>query len=166
MREMSEKKLSPPGGGNKGEPQQGRPKNSKDKTKRDQKTVKPRTSAEIEDFVGKSMWAKSAQSKISDIITPAVLDHFGKKNLRSLSAKESESLEMFKFSILCSLDPHSDINDSVILDLSKSENKSIPSGSIKLYNKLVGKFISSHGSKPSVDDLRDIQVSVYAIIKK
>lgn len=168
VREMSKERFTggPPGGGNKGEPQQGRPKNSNDKTKREQRAVKPRTSAEIEDFVGKSMWAKSAQAKISDIITPAMLDHFGKKNLRSLSAKESESLEMFKFSILCSLDPHSDINDSVILDVSKAKNATVPSGSIKLYNRLVGKFISSHGRKPSVDDLRDIQVSVYAIIKK
>ena len=70
------------------------------KKKREQRKPKPRTSAQIEDFVGTSMWAKSAQSKISEIVTPAMLDHFGKKNLRSLSAKESDTLEMFKFSLL------------------------------------------------------------------
>ena len=168
VREMSKERFAggPPGGGNKGEPQQGRPKNSKDKEKRDQRTPKPRASAQIEDFVGTSMWAKSAQSKISEIITPAMLDHFGKKNLRSLSAKESDTLEMFKFSLLCSLKPYSEINDLAILELAKSGKSTVPAGSIKLYNKLVGKFISNHGRKPSVDDLRDIQVSVYSIIKK
>tara|TARA_R110000824_G_scaffold9415_10_gene42204 strand:- start:16498 stop:18642 length:2145 start_codon:yes stop_codon:yes gene_type:complete len=149
-----------------GVPQQGRPKNSKDSEKRSQRTPKPKADAEIEDFIGVSLWAKAAQSQISDIISPAMLEHFGKKNLRSLSAKETETLEAFKFSILCSLDPYSQIDKDTILDLAQSGELSVPSGSSELYKKLVGKFVSSHGSSPSVDDLRDIQVCVYSVVKK
>ena len=165
MKDAQKQKFSMPEK-NGGIPQQGRPKNSKDKEKRDQRTPKPKATAEIEDFIGKSMWAKAAQAQISDIITPAMLEHFGKKSLRSLSAKEAETLEEFKFCVLCSIDPHSHIDEAVILNLAQSGETSVPNGSFELYNKLVGKFVSSHGSKPSVDDLRDIQISVYSIIKK
>jgi len=165
MKDASKQRFSGPEQ-NKGEPQQGRPKNSKDTEQRKTRTPKPQTVADIDDFIGTSMWAKAAQSQISTIITPAMLDHFGKKNLRSLSAKETETLETFKFSILCSLDPHSQIDEKSILNLAQSGKVSVPNGSFELYNKLVGKFVASHGRRPSVDDLRDIQVSVYSIIKK
>ena len=165
MKEAQKQKVSVPEKKT-GIPQQGRPKNSKDGKTRDQRTPKPTASADIEDFITKSMWAKAAQSQISDIVTPAMLGHFEKKNLRSLSAKEAETLEVFKFSILCSLDPYSQINEESILNLAQSGETSVPNGFFELYSKLVGKFVSGSGSQPSVDDLRDIQVSVYATMKK
>ena len=152
---------------NTGEPQQGRPNNSKDSQPRERRTVKPRTSASagLYDFVSTNSWAKSAQAKISDIVTPAMLAHFDKKNLRSLSAKETETLESFKFSILCSLEPFSEVDETSVLDLAKSGNSTVPIECIKVYNKLIGQFALTRGTNPSVDDLRDMQASAYSMTK-
>ena len=149
----------------KGVPQQGRPKNSKDSNQRKQKQVKPRTSANLQDFINKSTWAKTAQQKISDIVNPAVLDHFNKKNLRSLSAKEVDELEKLKFTILCAISPYSEITDDSILLMAGSPSLNIPVGSHELYNKLVSQFVENHGHKPTIDHTRDIQASVYAMLR-
>lgn len=149
---------------NKGEPQQGRPKNSNDTKKREPKDVKPRTSAEITDFSSKSIWAKSAQQSISEIVSPAMLEYFGKKNLRSLSSKQTEELELFKFTILSSIEPYSDIDSEKIrqkLDLSVS----LPKEFKTLYSSLISDFVSKIGQNPSIDELRDMQVLVYSTLK-
>jgi len=163
MKDMSNRRF--PSSPDKGEPQQGRPKNSKDQEKRSQKTVKPRTSAEeLKDFSSKSVWAKAAQQAISSIVSPAMLEHFGKKNLRSLSAKQTEQLESFKFALLCSIDPYSDINEETIR-VHINNPTAISREFLSLYSSLSSDFRSKTGRNLSIDELRDIQVVVYSTLK-
>ena len=67
-----------------GRPEDGRPKNAKDQTKRKQREVKPVGNTEI---VTMSMWASDAQAKISETVNPAILAHYDKKSLRELRRK-------------------------------------------------------------------------------
>tara|TARA_R110000765_G_scaffold106595_1_gene197160 strand:- start:3206 stop:5347 length:2142 start_codon:yes stop_codon:yes gene_type:complete len=163
MKDMSQRRF-PSGKEGGGEPQQGRPKNSNDKEKRKTKEVKPRTSAELKDFSSKSMWAKSAQQSISDIVSPAMLKHFGKKNLRSLSAQQTEQLETLKFSLLCSIDPYVKISPEEIMSCINEPSK-ISKEFYSLYSSLISDFASKMGNNPSIDELRDIQVLVYSTLK-
>jgi hypothetical protein len=165
MREMQTQRFSEKKeGAKKGEPQQGRPKNSKDSEKRQDKTVKPRVSADLHEMSSKSMWAKSAQKIISELVSPAMLEHFGKKNLRSLSATQTEQLEVFKFTILCGVEPYSKVTPEIIYALIQSKTN-VPSEYYSLYSELSGDFIAKNGSNPSMDELRDIQAFVYSTLK-
>ena len=93
-----------------GQPQQGRPKNSKDSQKRKTKTFSPQTGASL------NIWALSAQDKISSILNPTLLEFYDKKNMRSLSSDQYSEAEDTKTKILLSLLPFSEINDQIILD--------------------------------------------------
>ena len=66
----------------KGEPQQGRPKNSKDTTKRKERKFAPQTGARLH------IWANSAQDQLAEILNPILLDFYSKKNMRSLSSED------------------------------------------------------------------------------
>ena len=112
----------------------------------------------------KSMWAKSAQKIISELVSPAMLEHFGKKNLRSLSATQTEQLEVFKFTILCGVEPYSKVTPEIIYALIQSKTN-VPSEYYSLYSELSGDFIAKNGSNPSMDELRDIQAFVYSTLK-
>ena len=75
----------------------GRPKNITETSKR-----KPKPTKAI-------IWASKAQKEISEQFTPLVLKAYGKKNVRSLSDVETESLEQAKMKILFGLEPFSEI---------------------------------------------------------
>ena len=93
----------------KGQPQQGRPKNSKDSEKRKTKQFGPRTGANIQ------LWAIATQDKISEILNPVLLEFYSKKNMRSLSSTEYYEAESTKTKVFLSLDPLTIINDEIIL---------------------------------------------------
>jgi hypothetical protein len=92
-----------------GQPQQGRPKNSKDSQKRKTKDFAPQTGATLQ------IWAIDAQDKISDILNPYLLEFYKKKNMRSLSSLEYDEAENTKTKILLSLEPFSKINEDIVL---------------------------------------------------
>jgi hypothetical protein len=94
----------------KGQPQQGRPKNSKDTEKRKTKVFSPQTGASI------NLWALSAQEKISEILNPVFLDFYSKKNMRSLSSAEYDEAEDVKTKILLSLEPLGEVTGDKILE--------------------------------------------------
>lgn len=94
---------------NGGQPQQGRPKNSKDQEPRKTRTFSPRTGASI------NLWAINAQEKISEIINPILLDFYHKKNMRSLSSSEYSEAEVIKTKILLSMNPLTEITEENIL---------------------------------------------------
>lgn len=83
----------------------GRPKNLTETKKR-----KPKTKS-----TAISVWASSAQKQISDIYTPIALEIYNKKNVRSLSVTETESLEEAKAKILFGMEPFEEINQETIL---------------------------------------------------
>ena len=146
-----------------GRPEDGRPKNAKDKEKRKQKEVKPRQSVSSE-FVNISLWATKAQGQISEVINPAILSHFGKGSLRSLTKSETEQLEHLKLCILCNMEPFIEITPDVISDLLKRPI-SVASGTVSLLAKLKEDFLGRNGREPNIDEVRQINVSSYALSK-
>lgn len=125
----------------------GRPNNSKDSVQRT-RTVKPRTSAEV------LLWAKEAQGKIAEILTPYLLSFFNKQNLRSLSSKEFEQCEMLKFSVLSRLEPFEDIIEEKVLTLCSNIN--IPEEFVKRYKEY------TYNKKMTIEDKRLCQAAIYS----
>jgi len=144
----------------KGEPQKGRPLNSKDKEPRNRRTFKPRTSAMMT-----ALWAKEAQQKISDIINPIFLDKHKKKNMRSLSSEQFDNVEKFKFYVLFKLNPFSTINKSTIAEI-VNQPLSLPSGVNIIYDKCVGKFSEQFHRLPDIDELRIMQTNIYTFFSE
>ena len=151
------RKISSPGG----QPQQGRPKNSKDGSKRKQKTVKPRTSAT--EYYNALLWAKNTHRTISDVVTPAWLEMHKKKDLRSLTTSEFEEMEQIKFGILCSLDLYSIVDPKKVYKV--LPDAKVPSLANECYQAVYQAYISKVSQKPTIDDIREIQNAAYALYK-
>ena len=136
-----------------GQPQQGRPKNSKDNGPRKTKTVNPRSKAILQ------ARAKAAQEEISNIINPLFLDMNGKKNFRSLSTSEFAEAERIKFGVLFNLQSLSNIDaNSVNIALQNS----LPGDISAAYSDWVAEFVKEAGRNPSVAECRQIQTSLYS----
>ena len=147
-----------------GRPEDGRPKNSRDKEKRKQKEPKPRTSVNSSEFVVMSLWASEAQSKISGIINPAILSHYDKASLRSLTKSETEQLEHLKLCILCNMEPFIDVSPEIISELLKRPIL-VESSTAKLLATLREGFLNKNEREPSIDEVRQMNVSGYALSK-
>ncbi len=135
-----------------GRPEDGRPKFSRDTEKRKQKRVLPNVKADSE-FANLFLWANEAQKKISEIVNPAILAHYNKSNLRSLTKSQLENLEYIKFGVLSNLDPHNEVTIEVIesvlrrnLPLQKSVSQSFDS------------LMEGQDSELSIDDARNIRI--------
>jgi len=139
-----------------GEPQQGRPKLSKDTKKRKTKTFSPRSGAKL------NLWASKAQEKINEIINPIMLEFFDKKNLRSLSSNQSKELDSLKTGILFSLKPFSDINQELVSKASQNINNSIMSN----YSVWLKGLALEINYDLSVEDQKQAKSSFYCIINE
>ena len=136
------------------EPQQGRPKLSRDTQKRKTREFKPQTGAKI------TVWANKAQDKINEIINPVMLDFFNKKNLRSLSNEESRELETIKTAILFNLQPFCTINSEKILACFEDLNFKF----IDEYSVWLKGISSKFDDKLTVDDQKNAKASFYYLI--
>jgi hypothetical protein len=92
-----------------GQPQQGRPRNSKDSTKRKTKEFSPQTGASL------NIWSMDTQDKIAEIVNPILLEFYSKKNMRSLSSTEYNEAEETKSKIFFSIEPFADVTESLVL---------------------------------------------------
>lgn len=141
-----------------GQPQQGRPKNSKDRTTRKQKQFSPQTGASL------MIWASKAQDKINDIINPILLDFYNKKNIRSLTAIEYKEFEEVKSKLLFSLAPFCKIDKDLLLNSLANINSN---DNLELYGLYLNyiKDISSHLSDPLlIDDYKQAKASFYFMV--
>ncbi len=138
----------------------GRPKNSKDKNKRQRRTVKPRTSAE--NFVNLFIWANNAQKVVSDILTPAILNKYNKKTLRSLTKDEADTAEALKLKVLCNLLPYQDIDEELVYNL-LTDDIDYDLDITTAIKVLVNQFNNKNDKKPTLEELRQIQSSAYAL---
>lgn len=120
-----------------GQPQQGRPKNSKDSQKRKEKKFAPQTGASLQ------LWAIEAQDKIANIINPQLLEFYNKKNMRSLSNLEYREAEETKTKIFLALDPLSRVTEEIVLSKLNTINSIEIAKKIKSYNNF-SKEISSY----------------------
>lgn len=128
----------------------GRPKNSKDSTKRKAKTFRARSIIES--------WTRVAQAQISDVINEAVLSIHKKKNLRQLSTEQVSASELVKFSVLCSMMPYAKIDKGTVFSVI---NNSLGNEAQNLYNILTSDFVRSMERQPTLEEIRNIQVNVY-----
>ena len=159
MLEMRQPPAAPGGNGGppskkSGQPQQGRPKNSTDTKTRETKTFKPKSKALLE------IWAGQAQKAISEYLNPFFLEHFEKKNMRSLTASEADEAEIVRFGVLCNLEPMGEIDeDSVVQVLSTS---GLPKPIEKVYNTTKAQISEELDRALTLDECRKIQTAIYA----
>ncbi len=145
-----------------GQPQQGRPQNSNDTTKRKKKTVLPRTAATMMEAFS---YARKAQKDISEIFDPIWLRTTSKKNMRSLSDEEFNQIEKFKFAVLCSLDLHEHINEDKVVACLDKEDLCVPISIEALCKEVIAGYVKKFDKEPNIDEVRQIWASVYALYK-
>ena len=138
-----------------GNPQGGRPLNTKDAVKRKTKRVLPKSgeSAAV-------LWAFNAQKTIAETVTPMMLDFYNKKNVRSLTKAEFDQLEYFKLCLLTGLQPFIELTPEVIKDLIDSANKPSQAFVNKVSDE-IDNFVYINNRKPTVDEMKYIYATVY-----
>jgi len=109
------------------------------------------------------MWARAAQHEISEVVTPVLLQHFGKKTLRGLSATQVKQAEEVKFAVLCHTTPYSIVSAASVKDI-LTTGQPIPAQYKQMYDALYAKVVAKRQGEPSVDDTRMIQVTTYAAL--
>jgi len=138
----------------------GRPKGIKEKGKRKPKPATKRTSKADQIL----MWAQSSYSKISDILLPALLNSYGKKNVRQLTDIEYKELEEIRFNTLCLLEPFTEITQNSIAACLAVEN-SINIDIRATFNDLLNNFVEANGKEPNTEEKRFMQVIAYSTVK-
>ena len=143
----------------KGQPQQGRPKNSKDSQKRKTKEFSPQTGAKLQ------IWADSAQDNISDILNPLMLDFYNKKNMRSLSNTQYNEIETVKTKLLLSAQPYKNIDQEFIssgiemIHTNASVNKIYD-----YYQEFLNTMKSTFSRELSVQELKQVKSYFYSMV--
>jgi hypothetical protein len=134
-------------------PLQGRPKNSKDSTKRKTKEFRPSVKGSA------AVWAFEAQNKIADILNPLFLHNIAqKKNMRQLTNQEVKNLDIIKFGVLFNLEPYSKISNEVVLsNLGKSHNHNL----YNQYQKTISTITSELNRTLTFDEQKQVQVLFY-----
>ena len=134
----------------------GRPRFSRDTTKRKQKRVLPRSG----DATTATLWAVEAQNKISEVVSPIALSHFNKKNARSLNKTEVDQLEYLKMCILTGMTPYMEITPEVVKDLLDRGTK--PSNDFNyLVEAKVNSFNSANSKQPNSSEMKYIHASAF-----
>jgi hypothetical protein len=151
------KTVGPPGGKKTGQPQQGRPKNSGDKQKRKTKKFTPKLKA-------LELWANEAQDEINKLVSPALLQYFNKKNMRSLTEGQHKQAELIKFGLLCHMTPFGIIDGRCVAVIASKRNGGIPKDIRVHYNVMLEEATNQFQRKLTLEELRNIQASSYALV--
>lgn len=141
-----------------GQPQQGRPKNKKDETKRKIKVFKPQTGASLQ------LWAIEAQDKISQILNPYFLEFYNKKNMRSLSNSEYDESEAAKTKIFLSLDPLAAITEELVLAKLNTINSIDINLQTQNYNTLLKNITNELNRQLTSDELKYTKAYFYQLV--
>lgn len=142
----------------KGQPGQGRPSGSKDSSQRKARRVLPRSKAS--ELVQMSAWARGAQKAIAESVTPIMLDKFGRKNVRSLSGDQVAELEKTKLAVLWATEPYTKVDAGHISNVMAA---SLPL--VDEITSLTASLMADTQLAPTADNLREMQVSAYSILK-
>lgn len=135
----------------------GRPIGAKDGQKRPPKRVLPRSG----DPTAATIWGISAQEKISEMVTPSICSHFGKRDARGLSKAQVLQLEDLKLSVFASIEPMADITPEIV-KAALAANK-VPSEEFKTTVKAKqDSFESSNKRTPNSSEMRHIYAASYA----
>ena len=90
--------------------------------------------------------------------------HYDKASLRSLTKSEMDQLEHLKLCILCGIEPFIEIDADIINSLLKKPEaltKTIVA-SLKIFRS---DFNERNDRQPSIDEVRQMHVSAYALSK-
>jgi hypothetical protein len=142
----------------KGEPQQGRPKNSKDSQIRKQRKFSPQTGAKIH------VWASVAQDNISNIVNPIMLEFYNKKNIRSLSSTEYEEMESVKTKALLSAKPEKPIDEEYISNILTSINNIELNIVYNNYTKFLNEIKAAFARELTVNELKEVKSYFYSMV--
>lgn len=139
----------------------GRPNGSKDRVKRKNKVVNPRTTAS--DVIQTQVWAKESLDFISNFVTAKFLEVKGKAYVRELTNKDVGELEDIKFGVLCAHAPFSEITEeSVFRACEDMGDYSIERAA---HSAIITQFSNKFGRKPTMDDRRISYAAAYSLIK-
>ena len=133
----------------------GRPQNTKDSGPRKQKEFKPKVKAAME------LWAKSAQIRINEVITPVFLSYAGKNSVRNLTGQETRQLEAIKFEILCNLEMGQVVDKKILGAINKNPLPQIHSE----FEGLVASVQKELNSKLTIEQIRDLRAQFYVNYK-
>ena len=135
---------------------EGRPRFSRDSTKRKQKRVLPKSGSPTASV----LWAVQAQDQIADILSPIALSHFSKKNMRSLSKAEMSQVDYLKLCILTGMKPYMDITSDIVKELLDSGSQ--PSQAFtNMVQDEVEFFKTSNNRGPNSSELKYINATVF-----
>lgn len=143
----------------KGQPSQGRPKNSKDSTQRKTKTFKPKVKASAHEI---ELWAVHTQDQIEEILNPVILAHYGKKSMRELTSEEFEAAEDVKFGVLSNIDPMTEVNAKIIAGAFHQSQEDVEKWFQGLINEFNAVMKSINLKKVSKSDKKYIKAKIYA----
>lgn len=144
-----------PSDDNKGEPEQGRPKNSKDKTQRQERTFKPQTGASLQ------IWAIQAQEKISEMLNPVFVDFFQKKNMRSLSSIEYNEVEEVKTKVLLSLEPFTVLDNELVMNKFNTIDSIDTKKRYASYIQHLGQLSQQLNRTPTIEEIKIAKAYFY-----
>jgi hypothetical protein len=153
--EMRQPKASPVSNKQKGQPQQGRPKNSKDTKQRKEKEFKPKNKAVVE------LWARGSQLALGEFLTDYILKVYGKDNLRQLTIKEATDFEQIKFDALCHLEPLGVVDEKTIAQALNKGPASVFLNSVR--NDWIAEISATLGRRLTLDEIKHIQSCLYAL---
>lgn len=141
-----------------GQPQQGRPRNSKDSEKRKTKQFSPQTGASL------NIWSIETQDKISQIVNPILLEFYDKKNMRSLSNVEYEEAEATKSKIFFSIDPFVEVTEELVLSKLNTINSIDISTKYQQY-KTFSKLLLNEINRPlTADETKYTKSYLYQLV--
>ena len=136
----------------------GRPKLSKDKTKRKDKTFSPQTGAKL------ALWASSAQDDISNFINPLFLQFAKKDNLRQLTASEYSELEILKTKLLFSIKPYASLTSEHLQDNLEKVNSSQINKALATYKTWLKEIESRINDPISIEQIKQAKSYFYSLV--
>lgn len=146
-----EKEFSPTG-----KPSDGRPKMSKDKTKRKQRVQKTLVGGSINDF----MWASNAQTEINKLLLPIFLENLSKSDIRAMTASEREFFENTKLHVFANVEPYTNITLENVYSIMNTVSDKFTKFTAAA-NLLENEFLTKYNRKPSYEEKKDIYAFAY-----
>ena len=115
----------------------------------------------IVDFYATLMWARQAQTRISDIVTPGILEFYDKKTQRGLAAEEVKTAERTKFAILAQFEPLTNVSEEMVAAVATESNR-LDNTLSELFDALWDEWASRTQKEPTIEETRLIQATAYA----
>lgn len=129
----------------------GRPPQKTDSQPRKSRRFTPVTKAE-------EFWAQAAQEKIAAIINPIILQKNNKKNMRSLTAAETEESEKLKFAAFFNTPLFSEVDHAVV---GASLKNPFPIAGYNKYKEIAKEVADKLNRELTFAELHSIQIGVY-----